>query len=226
MKKLPLMLSSICLLTILGTLNLSCTNSDRLIECLNSKNQNIINELHREIDVRVRKNFDSDNPYLDFTSKFFHDQIDKKFYQVEKGSELEAIILEALRTKSWHIEIGDKNVTGGFGNTPRFELPDVPLFSQKKEKRPPNRGVFLKSDSEVVQCMKDNAPTPLLKEYYEKHETLKGFNPSLKLDVFRISDELDLKSTYSQYLVTLDVVMTRIFEENDFEKYLEEKIVD
>jgi len=212
MKKLPLILSSICLLTILGTLNLSCTNSDRLIECLNSKNQNIINELHRAIDVRVRENFDSDNPYLDFTSKYFHSEIDEEFYKVEKGSELEAIILEALRTKSWHIEIGDKNISGSFGDTPRFELPDVPLFSQKKEKRPPNRGVFLKSDSEVIQCMKDNAPNRLQKEYYEKHETLKGPNPSLILDAFRVSDALDLKSTYSQYFITLDVVMTHIFE--------------
>lgn len=226
MKKRLRMFITVCLLTALSALNLNCTNSDRITECLNSKNRNIVNELHTKIDNRIRENFDSDDPYLDFTSKFFHSEIDEEFYKIEKGSELEAIILEALRTKSWHIEIGNKNVSGGFGNTPRFELPDVPLFSQKKEKRPPNRGVFLKSDSEVIQCMKDNAPTPLLKEYYEKHETLKGSNPSLILDVFRVSDELDLKSTYSQYFVTLDVIMTHIFKENDYEKHLEEKFID
>jgi len=207
---------------------LSCTNSNELKECLNSKNRNIINELHRGIDNRIRENFGSDNPYLDFTSKFCSEEIDKNFFKVKKGSELDAIIIEALRTKSWKAGIGKENYSGGIGKFPKIELPDnlklklPPEEKVKKNSSSSGKEIYLKSDSEVVQCMKDNAPNKTLREYYEKYENLKAKNPTLRLCSFQDMDAFDFNSTYSQYFITLDIIMESIFQENDYEKHLKE----
>lgn len=209
---------------VLGGANLNCTNSEKLEECLDGKNLDVINQLHEKIDSRIHDNFGSNKPYLEFISKCCNSQMDRNFFKVEKGSELDAIIIEALKTKSWQIDKGDtKKKNNGFS----IDLPDdlklkPPPGEKPKKKAFSKKKIYLSSDSEFVQCMIEEAPNKGFKEHYTEHERFKIVNPELKLDAFNASNVIDYKTTYSKYFITIDIIMQNILHENDYGKYLKE----
>ena len=217
------MLTSIFLVAIFVCANTNCTNSDKLKECIDSKNLDVINELHKTIEHRINNNFGTEKPYLEFISKCCDRQMDRSFFEVEKGSPLDAIIIEVLKTNLWQIDKGDtKKKSNGFSLNLPDDLKLKPPPGKKPKKDASKKKIYLNSDSEFVRCMIEEAPNKGYREHYTDHERFRIVNPELKLSAFKASNVIDCRTTYSQYFITIDIIMQNILHENDYEKYLEE----